>query len=539
MDSVTHSGVRAKEQYGMSKKFTWEEARKEIQRRRERALQHGGLEAVARHRKSGRRTIRERIDEFADDGSFVEIGTLATHSRRDGEGNIVEVTPYGYVMGLAKVDGRSVALGGQDFTVQGGSDTLSLSRSKGGMGGFVEQMAHEYRIPLILFVEGAGGGVEHDEARPPEVGGQDQSSFQLLGEVPVAAAAMGPCAGFAAGRVVISHFSVMTRETACLFAGGPPLVERALGMKINKFELGGAQIHTRRSGLVDNVAVDEVDALNQLKRFLGYMPQNVWEMPPFQPTDDPPDRRDEILLKLIPEDRRRSYDIHEVIGIILDRDSFFEISPDWGKCLVAGLGRLGGFPVGILASNPLHLGGALDAAGSQKQTRFIELCDTFHIPLIYLADVPGFMIGPAAEEEGTLRKGMRAMQAMSEATVPVISVHMRKGYGMAYDTTFNPHRLHLRLMWPTAETGSLPVEGGVAAGFRREIESAPDPKARRAEIEARLLEESSPWTLAESFALEEMVDPTETRGYIYHFIEAVQGAIKANLGPKPRYGPRI
>ena len=520
-------------------RFTWEEARRDLKYRRERALKLGGEQMLERQRSGGRQTIRERLDQLTDPGSFQEVGTLTTHKRRDVHGARLEPTSAGYVMGLGKIDGRPVAVGGEDFTVQGGSSSGGMTKAKGGMGGFVEDMAHEYRIPLLLLVEGAGGGLDKEESGPPQVGGSLTTSFKLLGEVPVLTAAMGACAGYAGGRVTISHFSVMTRDTACVFAGGPPLVTRALGYKINKFELGGAHIHTQESGLVDNVAEDEADALRQLKRVLSYLPQSVWDMPPFVDTGDPPDRQDDILLRIVPEDRRKAYDIHDVIDVVVDKDSFFEISPEWGQCLVTGLARIGGFPIGLLANNPMHIGGALDARGSQKQARFIEFCDTFHLPIVYLVDVPGFMIGEAAEREGTLRKGMRALQAMSEATVPMVTVHMRKGYGMAYDATSNPNRLQLRVMWPTTEWGSIPIEGGVAAAYRREIDAASDPDELRARLEQERLEEASPWELAEYFALDEMLDPTETRGFIYKFIDAAQGSIRSGLGPKPRYGVRV
>ncbi|MCH8089809.1 MAG: propionyl-CoA carboxylase [Chloroflexi bacterium] len=521
--------------------FTWEKAREELRYRRERALTHGGETAVARQRKGGRRLVRERLDELLDPGTFVEIGTMAVDRRYDSKGNALEPTPAAYVMGLAEVDGRPVAVGGEDFTVSAGH-TIGLDRKKGGMGGFVEDMAHEFRIPLMIFVEGVGGGVgmQQTTGHAPIVSSSSFARcYELLGEVPVIAAGMGPCAGGSAGRLVITHFSIMTRDTACVFAGGPPVVERALGHRIDKFDLGGAHIHTQVSGTIDNVAVDESDAIRQMKQFLSYLPQNVWEMAPVVETGDPPDRQDEILLKIIPEDRKRAYDTHNVIDVIFDHGSFFEIGPDWGRSLITGLARLGGFSVGVLASNPAHLGGALDAQASQKQTRFIELCDTFHIPLIYLVDVPGFMIGEAAEREGTLRKGMRALQALLEASVPMVTVHMRKSFGMACNATANPERLLLRIGWATGEFGDMPVEGGVAAAFRREIEAAEDPAAYRAQIEARLLEDSSPWKTAEAFGLEEMIDPVETRWYLYRFIKAAQGSIRTNLGKKYRCGPRL
>ena len=525
----------------MAKSFTWEKAREELLYRRNRAMTHGGDRAVEKQRSRGGGLVRDRIGMLADPESFLEVGTMAIDHRFDSEGNELEPTPASYIMGLAEVDGRPVALGGEDFTVSAGH-TIGLDRKKGGMGGFLEDLAHEYRIPLMIFVEGVGGGVSMQQTtgHAPIVSSSSFGrSYQLLGEVPVIAAGWELVRGGSAGRLVISHFSIMTRDTGCVFAGGPPVVERALGRRVNKFDLGGAHVHTQLSGTIDNVAEDEADAIYQMRRFLSYMPQNVWEMPPFVETGDPPDRQDEILLSLVPEDRRQAYDSHGVIDVIFDRDSFFEIGPDWGRSLVVGMARIGGYSVGVLASNPMYIGGALDAQASQKQARFIELCDTFNLPIVYLVDVPGFMIGEVAEREGTLRKGMRALQAMMESTVPMVTVHMRKAFGMACNSTANPDRLHLRIGWATGEFGDMPVEGGVFAAFRREIEAADDPNARRSQIEAKLLADSSPWKTAEAFGLEEMIDPVETRYYVYRFIAAAQGAIRSNLGKKARYGTRL
>ena len=360
--------------------------------------------------------------------------------------------------------------------------TIGLDRKKGGMGGFLEDLAHEYRIPLMIFVEGVGGGVSMQQTtgHAPIVSSSSFGrSYQLLGEVPVIAAGMGACAGGSAGRLVISHFSIMTRDTGCVFAGGPPVVERALGRRVNKFDLGGAHVHTQLSGTIDNVAEDEADAIYQMRRFLSYMPQNVWEMPPFVETGDPPDRQDGNT----PEPGARGPEA----GLRFPRGHRCDFRPGLvlrdrtrlGPLFSGGHGEgSGGYSVGVLASNPMYIGGALDAQASQKQARFIELCDTFNLPIVYLVDVPGFMIGEVAEREGTLRKGMRALQAMMESTVPMVTVHMRKAFGMACNSTANPDRLHLRIGWATGEFGDMPVEGGVFAAFRREIEAADDPKCQ-------------------------------------------------------------
>ena len=521
--------------------FTWEAARVKLAEARERALRLGGPESVARQHAGGRWTIRERIDHISDPGSFLEVGTVAVHERFDTDGNRLPDTSTGYVMGLSKVDGRDVALGGEDFTVEGGAIEIDHDRLKGGMSGFVEELAHEYRIPLILLMEGVGGGVgwEVKKGYPALSSGyRIDTSYRLMGEVPVLVAAMGACAGHVGARLAVSHFSVMTRA-ACIFAGGPPLVERALGHSIDKFELGGAEVHAATSGVVDNIAEDDADALRQLRTVLSYLPQNVWEMLPYVPTDDPADRKDEVLLDIMPEDHKSAYDVRDIIKVIADRDSFFEVGAHRAPAFVCGFARFGGYPVGILANNPMHLGGALDGPGSEKKTRFIDFCDTFHVPMVYFVDIPGFMIGLDAEREGTLRKGMRALQALMDASVPMVSVYLHKCYGMAGMATSSAHRLNLRLAWPTAEWGGIPIEGGVYTAYRREIEASDDPSALITEVSSRMRNVASPWKTAEAFGVEEMIDPTETRGIIIRFLKTAQGVIKHSLGPTPRYGARL
>lgn len=517
--------------------FTWEGARAELQTRRAHAQLHGGEAAVARQRAGGRRTARERLAELADPGSFQEIGTLALDQSYDAEGNPLEPTSTSYITGLAEVDGRPVAIGADDFTVSGGY-TVNLERYKGHFDGFAEDLAHEYRIPLLVNVEGVGGGVNIQQSKGYSIIPSAMSfatGFKLLGEVPVLAAGMGACAGGHGARLMMSHFSVMTKDTGCVFSGGPPVVERALGHRPTKFELGGADIHTKLSGMVDNAAEDETDANNQLKRVLSYLPQNVWELPPVLACDDPSDRVTDKLYKIVPENRRRVYDVRKVVKVIVDEGSFFEIGPDWGRALVTGLCRFGGFPVGMLANNPMHLGGAVDAAAAEKQARFMQLCDTFHIPLVYLVDTPGFLIGVEAEKAGTLRRGLRAVQTMYESDVPMVTVHTRKAFGLAALATANAEKLCLRLAWASGEFGDMPVEGGVAAAFRREIEAAEDPQAFAKQIENELIGANSSWKSAEAFAVEEIIDPSETRHVICRFIKAAQGRIRTSLGPRRQF----
>ena len=515
--------------------MSWEPEVKEINLRRQMALKLGGEERVDRHHKQGKLTVRERIDKLTDPGSFQEVGQLAGAATWEG-GKFKDIVPAPYVMGLAKVDGRWVAIGGEDFTVRGGS-SAGLARRKGGQGGFVEDMAREYRIPMINLIDGTGANVasaiKSKYKRLPAQSGYERC-MQLLGLVPVVSAVLGATAGGPAGRAVMSHFSVMVRGTSQLFAAGPPVVARALSKEITKEELGGAHIAVDKAGSIDNAADSEEEAFAQIKRFLSYMPQNVWEMPPYVPTGDPPDRWEEELLSIVPRNRMHPYDMRRIIELVFDRKSFFEIQPTFGIAAITGLARLNGYPVGIVANNPRVNAGAPDARDSNKMGHFCEVCDQFHIPLVFLVDVPGFMIGPEAEAMGTLRAGMRAMHIGMQATVPRFTVIIRKCYGMAGALNYVNNRLCYRIAWPSGEFGSIPIEGGVAASYKREIEASDDPEKKRKEIEAEIRSYSSPFRTVEAFALEDIIDPRETRLRLCNFIEAAQNYLKTELGPTPK-----
>lgn len=268
------------------------------------------------------------------------------------------------------------------------------------------------------------------------------------------------------------------------------------------------------------------------------MPQNVWELPPVLDCGDPADRCEDALLKIVPESRRQPYDMRKLIRMVVDRESMFEIQPTFGKAVITGLARMNGKVVGLIANDPRVYGGAVDARAARKQTHFVELCDCFHIPLIFLVDVPGFMVGKDAEAAATLREGMRSVYVGLQATVPMYTVVIRKCYGMAGMGATDKNGLDLKIAWPTAEWGSLPVEGGVAAAFRRDIQAAADPKAREQEIEAELRALASPFRTAEAFGVEEIIDPRETRPYLCRFIDAAQGRLKSTVGRKPKYGVR-
>ena len=512
----------------------------ELAQRRAEAERLGGEAAVEKHHGQGRLTIRERIGGLVDAGSFQEVGKLTGQGRYAADGTLEGVSPAPYVMGLAEIGRRPVAIGGEDFTVRGGT-SWSGDRKKGGQGGFVEDLAHQYRIPLVNLIDGAGGSVTSINRRGhsvfPGVHGFERS-VQLMGEVPVVCAVLGTAAGGPAGRAILSHWSVMVKNTSQVFAAGPPVVARSLGQKVTKEELGGPALAVDAAGTIDNAAGDERECFALIQRFLGYMPQNVWELPPVAMTGDPVDRCEDALASIVPQSRRQAYDMRKLIKLVVDQGSMFEIQPTFGKAVITCLARMNGKVVGIVANNPMVYGGAIDVRGARKQTHFVELCDCFHIPLIFLVDVPGFMVGKDAEAAATLREGMRSVYVGLQASVPMYTVVIRKCYGMAGMGATDKNGLDLKIAWPSAEWGSLPIEGGVAAAFRKDIAGAADPKAREAELEADLRSLASPFRTAEAFGVEDIVDPRETRPYLCRFIDAAQGRLATTLGPKPKFGVR-
>ena len=519
--------------------MSWEPEAEEVRARRARASALGGAERVARQHGEGKLTVRERIERVLDAASFEEVGRLTGASTYE-DGRLASFVPSPYVMGLGKIDGRPVAVGGEDFTVRGGS-SAGLDRRKGGQGGFVEDLAARYRIPLVNLVDGAGGSVRSvaraGHARLPGIDTFERS-VELLARVPVVSAVLGSCAGGPAARAVLSHWSVMVDGTSHVFSAGPAVVERALGSPVSKDDLGGAAVQVDAAGCIANRAATEDEAFALVRRYLSYMPQNVWELPSRGPTGDPPDRAEDALLSVVPRNRRRMYDMRKLVALVLDRDSLFEIQPTYGRTVIACLARLDGYPVGVIANDPMTYGGALDAPGARKIEHFVEVCDTFHLPLVFFVDTPGFMVGRAAELAGTLPAGVRALWVAQQATVPKWSVIVRKCYGMGGMLPTATDPVGVRLAWPSAEWGSLPIEGGVAVAYRREIAAAADPAARQRELEDELRAMNSPFRTAEAFGVEDIIDPRETRRLLCRFVEAAQPALRGGLGPKARAGVR-
>ena len=517
--------------------MSWKEEADEIERRRALARQQGGDEAIARQHERGRLSVRERIATLVDTDSFHEQGGIAGAAELDANGRLASFTPANVVHGLARIDGRPVVVGGDDFTVRGGA--YSEGSLKKGL--HVDQLAIQRRIPLVRLLEGGGASVKGASGTRGRSGYDFTSASPLnllcmeaLSTVPVACAALGPVAGFPAARLVASHFSVMTRNTAQVLTGGPALVERALGVSTTKEELGGSAVHLR-SGVVGNVADDEAGVLDQIRRFLGYLPANVWQSAPVAECDDPLDRREEELLSLVPRNRRRAYKMRRLVELVVDHGSLFELAPLFGRSIVTGLARVKGQPVGVLANDCYHAGGAMTADGARKLRRFVELCDTFHLPIVSFVDEPGFMIGPDAEREGTIRAGMETMFAVLQTEVPWFALLVRKAFGVAAGIHLGPRATVLA--WPSAEAGALPVESGVALAYRREIDEAGDPEARRRELEDEIAAAQSIFPRSEDFGVHDLIDPRETRPRLCQWVDEIQPELELQLGPR-RYTVR-
>jgi acetyl-CoA carboxylase carboxyltransferase component len=513
---------------------TWEPELDELRRREELARRMGGGERVARQHASGRLTVRERIDRLFDPGSFHETGAIAGQGSYDEHGELTDFLPANMVIGQGRIGGRRAAVQGDDFTVRGGAADAAIWQKMV----WAERLAHDFRIPLVRLVDGTGGGgsVKSLETMGftyvPFVPGWDLTVANLS-RVPVAAAALGPVAGLGAARVVASHFSVIVRDRAQLFVAGPPVVAAAMGESPDKEELGGARAQTA-AGAVDNEAADEDDALDQIRRFLSYLPDNAWEVPPVIAATDPSDRREEDLVSIVPRDRRKPYKVRRILEAVFDAGSVLELGARHGGSLVTAFARLGGRPVGVLASDPRFYGGGMTAAASDKLVRLVDTCDQFRVPIVNFVDQPGFLIGTEAERQGTIRRGTRALYASYQATVPWVSVLVRKVFGVAGAGHGNAQALNLRFAWPSGDWGSLPIEGGIQAAYRRELEAADDPDAMHAEIVERLNAVRSPFRTAERFGVEEIIDPRDTRPILCDWAERAHELVRHELGQGPK-----
>src|SRR5436190_1794632 len=432
--------------------MTWKPELDDLARREAFAREMGGVDKVKRQHDQGRLTVRERIDSLVDRNSFHEVGAISGVAEYDEKNELKHLTPANCVFGRGKIDGRTVVVVGDDFTVRGGSADASISAKPL----MAEEMAHDFRLPIIRLIEGSGGGgsVKTIETKgaanlPGGIGGTRWYWYTTanMSRVPVVGLGLGSVAGLGAARLAASHYSVMTKDSA-MFVAGPPVVKR-LGQDLSKQELGGAEIQTRAAGV--------------------------------------------------------------------DKGSFFEMAANFGRPVITGFARLEGRAVLLLASDPFHYGGSWTAEACQKVVRFADLAETFHLPVVYLMDCPGFMIGLEAEKAATIRHGVRAMAAVNQTTVPWCTIIVRNSFGVAGVVHQPADRFSLRYAWPSAYWGSLPLEGGIEAAYRAEIDAAADPAAKLKEIEDRLNKLRSPFRSAEKFWVEEVIDPRKTRALLCEF----------------------
>ncbi len=511
--------------------MVWQPEVEELERRRAFSEEMGGEAGIAEQRRRGKLTVRERIRLIADNNEFKEIGQLAGAATYE-QNKLVHVRPSNMVIGTAKIDGRTAVVTAGDFTVRGGSADGSI----GNKGGHAQTMAAEWKLPFIRLLDATGGSVKTFEQigrtyipTNPVTPGIEK----LLCEVPVVGAILGSVAGLPAVDACLAHFNVMVKGISQLFPGGPPVVKAALGVDISKEELGDERTQVFESGAVDNLADTEEEAFDMIRQFLSYLPSNVWQMPPRGDTSDDPNRRDEELISIIPREKRRTYNPRRILKAVVDQDSFFEITPHYGRSRIVGLARMHGYPVGVMINNPNRIGGSMDVSAGVKVIRFLQLCDTFHLPMLYLADEPGFMVGPEQQSLGIVRAGAKMICATLRTRMPWMTVIIRQLYGVAGQCHDRPGGMFKRVAWPSGHWGSMHIAGGVSAAYRRIIAESDNPESKQQEIEEKLEALSSPFKTAEAFNIEEIIDPRETRPLMCEFVELAQEHLKTQLGPSP------
>jgi acetyl-CoA carboxylase carboxyltransferase component len=522
----------------------WKPEVEELARRRDMSLSMGGPEKVRRQRDSGRLTVRERIDRLSDRGSFAEIGALTGFGSYDDDGNLIAIQPANFVAGTASIGGRRVMIGADDFTVRGGSGDAAIHAKQI----YSEQYAADLRLPVVRLLDGASGGgsvkttldtgytyIPVNPAWDAVVGN--------LSLVPVVAACLGPVVGLGAARLVMSHLAVMVTGVGQLFTAGPPVVSSGTGENLTKEQLGGAAVH-RRNGTIERFAASEEEAFQIIRDFLSYLPASVHEMPPVARTDgsgmpgesgDSPSRRDESLIEAVPRDARLPYRIGPILEAIFDHGSVFWYA-EYGGATVTALARLDGHPVGVIATDP-YRGTTMSLEGSLALTRLVDICETFHLPLVSLTDQGGITIGRVAEERGTIRHAARAITAVYQAKVPQAELIVRRVYGVAGAGMINRHRVGRSWAWPSGDWGSLPVQGGVEAAFRAQIEAAADPEAEVDRIRRTLAAVASPFRTAERFGVQDMIDPRDSRPLLCEWVRDAYRVLPELTGP-PSFGTR-
>ena len=491
----------------------------------------GGEERIKVQHSKGRLTARERIDLLLDRGSFREVDAFVQHRTHDFDLDKQKFVGDSVVTGWGTIEGRLVYVFSQDFTVFGGSlgEVHAAKICK------IMDMAMKSGAPMIGLNDSGGARIQEGVVSLAGYADIFLRNTMSSGVIPQISAIMGPCAGGAVYSPALTDFIFMTRNTSYMFVTGPDVVKTVTHEEVSFEELGGASVHSEKSGVCHVAAESESDTLYLIRKLLGYLPQNNMEDPPFVPVDDSL-RMEEALNTIIPDDANKPYDIKEVIRMIVDGGQFFEIHENYAQNIVVGFARLGGHSVGIVANQPAVLAGVLDIDASEKGARFVRFCDSFNIPIVTFEDVPGFLPGTNQEHHGIIRSGAKLLYAYCEATVPKLTVITRKAYGGAYCVMSSKHiRSDVNLAWPTAEIAVMGPDGAVNIIFRKELEKAKDPAARKAKLVAEYREKfASPYVAAERGYIDDVIEPKETRPRLINALEMLSN--KRDGNPAKKHG---
>ncbi|HWH19384.1 MAG TPA: acyl-CoA carboxylase subunit beta [Solirubrobacterales bacterium] len=488
---------------------------------REEAAHAGSPAAVERQRERGKLLARERIELLLDPGSFTELDAFVQH--RNPNFGMMDKRPHGdgVVTGHGTVEGRRVFVFSQDFTVFGGSlgEAFAEKIVK------VMDMAVRFGCPVVGINDSGGARIQEGVVSLAGYADIFLRNVQASGVIPQISLVMGPCAGGAVYSPAITDFVMMVEETSHMFITGPEVVKTVTGEDVSFEELGGAATHAARSGVAHFTAPDERALIEDCRYLLSFLPPSNAERAPWEPPSDPADREDADLDELIPDDAAKPYDMHQVIRRVVDDGEFLEVQPRWAENLICGFARLGGYPVGVVANQPRALAGVLDISSSVKGARFVRTCDAFNLPLVTFVDVPGFLPGTDQEWGGIIRHGAKLLYAYCEATVPKLAVITRKAYGGAYDVMSSKHvGADFNFAWPTAEVAVMGPDGAVNIVFRKELEAADDPEARRAELVEEYRDQfANPFTAAERGYVDDVIAPRRTRPVLITALQASAG----------------
>ncbi len=486
----------------------------ELRARRKKNLAMGGADRIAKQHERGKLTVRERIDLLFDKDTFVELGLLAHQQPVRGGETDPDGTPAdGVVTGHGEIEGRQAWVIAYDFTVMAGSMGAIGEQFKAAR---VRELALRYRKPIVWLLDSAGARIQ--EAAGSTFAGTGwlfAEQVVMSGVIPQVAAMLGPCAAGTAYIPGLADFVPMVKGTSSMALGGARLVKAATGEDVSDHDMGGSQVHCYESGVGDNEVENDADCIATVRHFLSYLPSSNTEGPPFVDTGDIGDRTVEGLEKIVPVNPRSAYDVRKVVKAVFDRDSWFEIKPTWAKNIVVGFARAGGHAVGIVANQPMQKGGVLDSDAADKAARFIRMCDAFNVPLVYLMDVPGFMVGSQVEKEGIIRHGAKMLYATSEATVPKVTVIMRKAYGAGYYVMNGKgYQPDVIVAWPFAEISVMGPEGAVNIIFNKQVDASDNPEATRAQLVETIRAQINPYLAAGWAMIDDVIDPAETRRVI-------------------------